>query len=144
MPAAFVSLSDAEQRFPALLLDTSVLISAYKAEAQATGGAPLPLRIPLRTSVVCLYEFIRGTAGALLPHEQRRARRAWLDDRRIARVLLSEPASRHFESLVHTTGCPPGLADALIAVACVSTGLPLLTENRADFERVDGLVLVEG
>src|SRR2546425_8359346 len=106
-------LPEAIDRNLPLLLDTNVLIREFNART-----LDLIRFIPVRnrkTSIVSLFEFLRGTAGAILAHELRRDRRAWLDEFSIERARISTNASLTFESLVESDGAPPTVEDCLIA-----------------------------
>jgi predicted nucleic acid-binding protein len=144
MGARFVSLADARQTYDTLVLDTDVLIDAYKASAQGIAPVkPLPRNMPLAVCVYTLYEFVRGQKGALFGADERRDRFGWLADQQIGRVYPNQHAARTFEAMLRTEECPRGAVDAMIAAACLVEELPLLTKNVADYESVTGLVLVE-
>jgi predicted nucleic acid-binding protein len=133
-----VTLVEARQH-PKIVLDTNVLIDEFNRSSLLLREIPFNQRA---TAVVALWEFLRGRPGAPLPDEIVQARESWLADTGITGLPFSANVSKTFRGML-TKKRLPGLADSLIAAECLSRGCPLLTHNLRDFERFEGLLLVD-
>lgn len=135
-----IVLSEAVAENLPVLFDTNILIREFNS------GNPQTIRTVAtrnrHTSVVSLWEFLRGTGGALLPVTLRRDRNAWLHELEIERTEISRPGSKTFATLVSKDAAPPDMEDCLIAADALARGWAVATSNVQDFEMIDGLVLV--
>jgi predicted nucleic acid-binding protein len=141
MPAQQLSLPHAVERFDVVLLDTCILIAEYNRTA-AEPTLPLIPRPQRRTSVVALWEFLHGPAGALIGAENRTRRERWLDQQDIRPLKLSAAVSETFRSLLRLPHGPPGAVDCLLAAEAIARRRPLVTYNVKDFQEISGLLLV--
>ncbi len=137
--AELIELPDASARYTFLLIDTCVLLDELQRRSTVLAGLPRGQR---RTSVVCLWELLRGGEGAVLGHEVRRDRRRWLDDSGIVAEHLHGNCSKSFTHLVERAVAPPGLGDALLAADALARRWPLVTANVRHFVRIPGLRIV--
>jgi predicted nucleic acid-binding protein len=141
MSAQQLRLSHAVERFEVVLLDTCILITEYNRTA-AEPTLPLIPRPQRRTSVIALWEFLHGPAGALIAAENRARRERWLDQQDIRPLKLTPTVSDTFRSLLRLPHGPPGAVDCLLAAEAVARRHPLVTYNVKDFEHISGLLLV--
>ena len=130
-----LDLGHALRRFDKLLLDSCVLIDAFKRPTGRLREINRPQRV---TSVGSVWEFLHIEQGRLLPGDERNNRRAWLREQSIRTLPLSPRGTKSFESLLKTEG-PPSVADALLAAECLALGVPVVTSNVRHFEPVRGL-----
>lgn len=119
--------------------DSDVLIDALAGREPAAGRVRSGLeKGELATTTVSLFELLSGA----------RAKRARDKVEKLLAALTVLPfdvpaarAAAEARRQLETHGSSVGMADYLIAGICLSRGLPLLTRNRAHFERVPGLRL---
>lgn len=133
--AAGLDLNEALRLHRHVLLDTCVLIAEFKRPTGRLLGINRPQRA---TSIIAVWEFLHGSAGALLPARERNDRRSWLDEQGIVRLRLSGNCSRAFEHLLNGEG-PVGVADALLAAESLARHYPVVTSNIRHFESITGL-----
>jgi tRNA(fMet)-specific endonuclease VapC len=123
-----------------VLVDTSVLIAAERAQASILRLVPPGTQIAV--SVVTIMEYQRGVERAS-GARQRRRREAFLAD-----VLTLETLAVDVEVAVvggqvwadlDRRGTPIPAFDLLIAATALSNERPLLTADARHFSRVDGL-----
>lgn len=122
-----------------IVADSDVLIDALR------GREPFRQRIAqeitarsLATTVISAFELL---SGARTSREKEKVERIL---RPILILPLDESASRLAAEMrlnLEARGNAIGMADYLIAAICVSRSFPLLTRNRAHFERISGLFL---
>lgn len=121
-----------------IVADTDVLIDALSGQGAAERVADEIRAGSLATTVLSVFELLVGARSE--------AQRARIDDLLAAvRVLpLEEPAGRRAAAVRRSLGSRGRtlpLADSLIAGICLAHGAPLLTRNRAHFERIESLRL---
>jgi tRNA(fMet)-specific endonuclease VapC len=122
-----------------IVADSDVLIDALRGREPATGRIRRELASgALATTAISAFELLSG-AG------EPRARRAIEALLAAITVLpVDDAAGRAAAGIrrdLEADGLPIGMADYLIAGVCVVRAAPLLTRNRAHFERVRGLAL---
>lgn len=145
VPAQILPIDVALTGHQALVLDTCVLIDGFRGH----DVGPLP-RIPLGTiprrqrvtSVVALWEFLHGAAGAVLSAAEQLDRQQWLRDQGIGVSDFDKRSSKSLRSLVRVHAGPPSAVDCMLAAFSVAHGLPFFTANVRHFAQVPGLRLV--
>lgn len=111
---------------PGLLLDTDVLVDSFRGARRLEVG-----RERVWYSVVTRSELF---AGRSVNEELVRATLGLFDEIAVDRAIAERAGRLRRASDVRT-------ADALIAAAALIHGLDLVTRNRRDFDRIDGLVV---
>lgn len=128
------------------LLDTNILIALLHPERRAAILPRLRAHRPGEavTSAVAAHELYFGAAKSRRPEENRRR----FD--RLFQDLLPLPFERddarvagEIRAALKATGTPIGSYDVLIAGQAKARGLVLVTNNTREFERVDGLRVVD-
>ncbi|HEY3354903.1 MAG TPA: type II toxin-antitoxin system VapC family toxin [Polyangia bacterium] len=137
--AELLEMQDALRSYPYVLLDTCVLIDEFN---RPTGVIRRIRRAQRRTSIIALWEFLRGTAGAVLGREDSRRRQSWLDDQGIVPLDLSRGFDLTFRALLSLGDAPPHLPDCLLAAQCLARNCPLFTRNVRDFDGIPRLRIV--
>ncbi|MGH7545899.1 MAG: type II toxin-antitoxin system VapC family toxin [Gemmatimonadota bacterium] len=121
--------------------DSDVLIDALAGREPAATRVRSALETSqLATTTVSLFELLSGARG--------KGARGKVEKLLAALTILpfDAPAGRaaaEARRQPQTRGSSVGMADYLIAGICLSRSLPLLTRNRAHFERISGLRLAE-
>lgn len=119
--------------------DSDILIDALAGREPAAARVRLGVeKGELATTTVSLFELLSGARAG-------RARKK-VEKLLAALTILpfDEPAGRAAAEArreLEARGSPIGMADYLIAGICLSRRAPLLTRNRAHFEKVTGLRL---
>jgi predicted nucleic acid-binding protein len=121
-----VSLLATSGIVPDLLLDTDVLVDSFRGTRRIEVG-----RGRVWYSVVTRCELF---AGRRVNEDLVRATLSLFDEIAVDRVIAERAGRIRRASDVRT-------ADALIAATALIHGLELVTRNRRDFDRVDGLVV---
>lgn len=119
--------------------DSDILIDALAGREPAAARVRSGLeKGELATTTISLFELLSGA----------RAKRARDKVEKLLAALTILPfddaaarAAAEVRRELDARGAPVGMADYLIAGICLSRGTPLLTRNRAHFERVPGLRL---
>lgn len=119
-----------------IVADTDVLIDALCGEGEVERVAREIRAGALATTVLSVFELLVGVRSA--------TQEARIEDLLAGvRVLpLEAPASRRAATIRRSLGARGRalpLADSLIAGICLEHDAPLLTRNRAHFERVEAL-----
>ena len=125
-------------------LDSNSIIYLFKGQGRVAEHfletPPLDIAIP----AVTLHELETGIAKSSAPAK----RRAQLDD--LVSLLTVLPfaaaeakASARIRAHLETRGTPIGPLDILIAGTALSCGAILVTHNTSEFERVQGLTVVD-
>ncbi len=125
-------------------LDSNSIIYLFKGQGRVAEHfletPPLDIAIP----AVTLHELETGIAKSSAPAK----RRAQLDD--LVSLLTVLPfaaaeakASARIRAYLETRGTPIGPLDILIAGTALSWGAILVTHNTSEFERVQGLTVVD-
>jgi len=125
-------------------LDSNSIIYLFKGQGRVAEHfletSPLDIAIP----AVTLHELETGIAKSSAPAK----RRAQLDD--LVSLLTVLPfaaaeakASARIRAYLETRGTPIGPLDILIAGTALSCGAILVTHNTSEFERVQGLTVVD-
>ncbi len=130
-----------------LCLDSNVLIEILRGrhshfrqrlDEAANAGASLHL------SPIVLHELVLGAQLSARPaHQMERVREltrllehhAWTDEDAIETAGM--------RARLHTTGRPIGAYDMMIAGQCLARGWTLVTANHTEFNRVDGLGILD-
>ncbi|MFH0902620.1 MAG: PIN domain-containing protein [Pseudomonadota bacterium] len=134
-----LDLAEALNRHQFVLLDTCVLINEVHGCSSVLGTINRPQR---RASVLCLWEFTHGEAGAHLKRLEAVRRREWLADQGIIVVNLAGNCCQSFRSLECDEAAPPSAVDCLLAAEALARGWPLVTCNDKHFNGVPGLRLI--
>jgi predicted nucleic acid-binding protein len=128
----------------ALLIDTSVLVSAERGEEGYEQALPEDERDQEHSiSVITVSELLHGVHGAT--GEVRRARRRAFVEGMLARFepipIVFEVARIHAEiwAELEAAGEIIGVHDLWIAATALTHGLQVATSNAREFERVPGL-----
>jgi tRNA(fMet)-specific endonuclease VapC len=122
-----------------IVADSDVLIDALRGREPATGRIRRELTSgELATTSISAFELLSGAGDA-------RARRAIEALLAASTVLPVDDAAGRVAAGIRrdleADGRPIGMADYLIAGVCLVRAAPLLTRNRAHFQRVPGLAL---
>lgn len=122
-----------------IVADSDVLIDALRGREPVTSRIRRELASgALATTSISAFELLSGA-------DNTRARRAIEALLAAAAVLpVDDAAGRAAAGIrrdLEADGLPIGMADYLIAGVCLVHTAPLLTRNRAHFERVPGLTL---
>jgi predicted nucleic acid-binding protein len=134
-----------------MLLDTNVLSEFMRPRPAQQVVAWLDAQDPSRLfiSAVSRAEIELGLASMPLGQRQQalaRAAQAMFDEDFAGQCLpFDERAASHYARIVSSRtqmGRPISVEDAQIAAVALAHGLPLATRNTADFERIDGLSVV--
>lgn len=122
-----------------IVADTDVLIDALRGREPGRSRVAREIEsASLATTTISLFELL---SGARTPREQETIERLL---EAITILPFDEPASRAASAArrnLEIEGRTIGMADLQIAGICVSRAMPLLTRNRAHFERVADLML---
>jgi len=132
-----LALEAAIERYPRLLLDTTLLIHEYTRQVDLLREIPRPQRA---TSLVAVWEFLHRKGGQVIGFAERDARRTWMNDHQIQPVWLWPGAEHSFRNFVRHY--PYGVVDCLLAAESTSRGWPLVTNNARHFADVPGMLLV--
>lgn len=137
-----LELAAAVGGYRSLVLDTCVLIEEFCRRPLPFPVLPRVPRGQRCVSVVSLWEFLHGRAGALLGRDERRDRRCWLSDQGIRVLPTRRALGETFSSLIERHVSPPGAVDCLIAADAIAWRVPVVTLNVRDFQAVPSLLLV--
>lgn len=122
-----------------IVADTDVLIDALRGrEPGRTRVAREIENASLATTTISLFELLSGAKAR--PEQEKIERLLGA----ITMLPFDEPASRAASAArrsLEAEGRVIGMADLQIVGICLSRAMPLLTRNRAHFERVADLVL---
>ncbi len=124
-----------------IVVDSDVLIDSLRGREPSRTKVTDGLREgALATTTVNAFELRSGARSA----KQEESIESLLAPLRVlpfdqAASLAATSARRELESRGETIG----MGDYLIAGVCLSRALPLLTRNRAHFERIPGLLLLD-
>lgn len=130
----------------ALVIDTNVLISVERGRRLPEALEGRRLDEPVFIAAITASELLHGVYRAD-SEDRRNARRAFVE-RVLAAVnilpfdLTAARAHARIWADLRRRGQPIGAHDLLIAAIAIANELPLVTENQAEFERVEGLELV--
>ncbi len=142
----WLTLTDALQKHPAVLLDTCILIRAFQQRSKGGPVFSLFVRVPpnqRRMSVVSGWEFFRGTAGKAIKRDLTRDRKQWLVDSGVVPVHFDHTISRGLEDLSLKREYSAGLADAILGASALAKDLPIATANDAHFAVLDVMLVRE-
>lgn len=119
--------------------DTDVLIDALRGRKESAERIAAEIRAgSLATTAITHFELLSGArTGPELEKVTKLLRPMAILPLDQAAAQAAAQARRSLESI----GAKIGMADYLIAGICLSRSAPLLTRNRAHFERVPGLTL---
>ena len=123
-----------------MIIDSDILIDALKSFGQtAERLAAHALKNELVTTAVNVFEVARGLTPA-----GSAAGKALLSEFEVLPLdaVAAERSADVYQKL-RAAGTPIEIGDLLIAGIALSRGMPVLTRNRRDFERIDELELAD-
>lgn len=125
------------------LLDTNIciyLIKGKPAKVLANLGKYAPAAIGVSTITVAELEY--GVRKSLKPEQNQEALDAFLAP--FETVPFGDSAAQHYgeiRTILEKQGAPIVAMDLLVAAHARSLGLPVVTNNTKEFERVPGLLV---
>lgn len=128
------------------LLDTNVCIDALRGRADVIARLKACAPEELGISVITGFELIQGAerAPARYQEGERRKVHAFLAKMRQIpfRADYAERAAEINAALLNA-GTPVSVTDVFIAATALELSLPVVTSNRRDFDRIEGLAVVD-
>jgi tRNA(fMet)-specific endonuclease VapC len=122
------------------LLDTNAVIALLRGHDGVLARLRAHAPVDFGLSVVVLHELVYGAAHSARP----KANLARVDALRFDRLPLTErdaAEAGHIRAALAQKGMPIGAYDLLIAGQARARGLAVVTRNRREFDRVDGLTV---
>lgn len=127
------------------LIDTDVLIDYLKGKSKEKALFAFLFKKEITVSVVTVAEYLHGAFRVQNPQKHINIFSDFIDQNNINILDIDLGIARRYgfiQTNLDKMGLRGGAFDTLIAAACLEYKLTLVTNNRKDFEKINGLKIL--